>query len=122
MNIDLQAVTDRLRDRASTDNDDQLQFSRWELSVILESLASYQELVGQANRFKIADRIYVDLRDEEEDRWAVVSDGWVLDNENTWVREPMPSSRTDEFLERTRYSRTEAIAKAKALNGNHDGR
>jgi hypothetical protein len=43
--------------------------------------------------------------------WAIVSGAAVLNHDNEWEREPLPSSRSDEFIARTRWpSAREAIA------------
>ncbi|WP_429949609.1 hypothetical protein ACQYWY_21805 [Comamonas sediminis] len=45
--------------------------------------------------------------------WAVRRDGFALNKQGEWEYEPMPSSRTDEFLERCRFADVnEAIAAA----------
>lgn len=36
--------------------------------------------------------------------WAVRRDGFALNKQGEWEYEPMPSSRTDEFLERCRFA------------------
>jgi len=37
--------------------------------------------------------------------WAVVSDtGYVLNRDRDWEYEPAPSSRTDDFIRRTRFA------------------
>lgn len=120
MNTDISIVMLRLQDRAASGNDDLLKFSRWELQVILSSLEEQQTILDCARSFEIAERIYVDWRDDG--KWAVVSDGFVLDTAGEWVYEPRPSNRSDEFIERTRFKLSDAIARARALNGNHDGR
>jgi hypothetical protein len=43
--------------------------------------------------------------------WAIVDNGWVLNHDGHWEFEPMPSSRSEEFFRRTRWSSLqEAIA------------
>lgn len=45
--------------------------------------------------------------------WAVRRDGFALNKQGEWGYEPMPSSRTDEFLERCRFADVnDAIAAA----------
>ena len=45
--------------------------------------------------------------------WAVRRDGFALNKQGEWEYEPMPSSRTDEFLDRCRFSDVnDAIAAA----------
>lgn len=45
--------------------------------------------------------VHVEYR--EPGRYAVVHLGSVLNQDGEWEREPMPSSRSDEFRARTRY-------------------
>lgn len=40
---------------------------------------------------------------EGKDRWAIVDMGAVLDKDGDWITEPLPSSRTDEYLNSTRF-------------------
>ena len=45
------------------------------------------------------------------DRWSVNDRGSVLDKDGDWAFDPSPSSRTDEYLETTRFATPdEAIA------------
>ena len=46
------------------------------------------------------------------DRWAVVDKGCALDKDGDWVQEPIPSSRTDEYLETTRFTTHEEAVMA----------
>ena len=66
---------------------------------------------GRADAFLERRGIY------DEDRWAISDRGAVLNNLLEWEWEPLPSSRDDEFLERTRFTMKEALLlweKAKA--------
>lgn len=36
-------------------------------------------------------------------RWAILQGGCCFSKDRKWVREPMPSSRTDDFIEATRF-------------------
>lgn len=50
------------------------------------------------------------------DTYCVRAVGNVLDRDGDWVYEPMPSSRTDEFIQATRFTLAEALERAaKAL-------
>ncbi len=49
------------------------------------------------------------------DTWAVRWLGRCLNSDGRWEFEPQPSSRTDDFLARTRWSRNEALRRAAAL-------
>lgn len=59
--------------------------------------------IERADR-RLADRWHV--------MWKVLSGGWVLNSSGEWEYEPMPSSRDDEFLTRTRFSISEAFDRA----------
>lgn len=45
----------------------------------------------------------VEVEWRSDDKFAVKHGGMVLTKEGEWEYEPMPSSRTDEFKERTRF-------------------
>lgn len=44
-----------------------------------------------------------------EDKWAIRNRGECLNRNGEWEYEPLPSSRTDEFLERCRFSLADAL-------------
>ena len=47
--------------------------------------------------------VFVEMRREEPEAWAVTTSfGEVLNRDSEWELEPQPSSRTAEFLARTR--------------------
>lgn len=46
-------------------------------------------------------------------RWAVYRQGFVLTKGGKWVYEPIPSSRTDAFLKRTRFDLETALRLAR---------
>lgn len=50
--------------------------------------------------------VYIESRGQSGDmtRWVVYMDGWVLGRDGDWHYEPLPSSRTDEFITLTRFS------------------
>jgi hypothetical protein len=60
-----------------------------------------------ATRFS---RVTIEWRDV--DRWAIVDGGLVLASDGQWEVERQPSSRTDDFKERTRYPLAEAMQRA----------
>lgn len=41
-------------------------------------------------------------------KWVVKMDCWVLGKDNKYYYEPMPSSRTDEFIDNTRFGNKES--------------
>jgi hypothetical protein len=46
----------------------------------------------------------ITIEERSDAKWAVVDGGMVLNADGEWVFEPQPSSRTPEFLARTRFS------------------
>jgi hypothetical protein len=68
-----------------------------------------QEMLARAVRFQVGEDVFVEKRGE--DAWCVnVFGGTVLDRDLQRHYEPMPSSRTDEFVAATRFSLSEAMA------------
>jgi hypothetical protein len=65
--------------------------------------------------------VYVESMDSPNGRkYAVTRDGAVLSKDGEWEYEPTPSSRTDEFIERTRHkSFDEAFNNFKKTTGKH---
>jgi len=49
--------------------------------------------------------------------WAVLDGRWCLNRDGGWEHEPMPSSRTEEFLARCRFPLEEAVVRAAAAHG-----
>lgn len=49
------------------------------------------------------------------DTWAVRKGGMCLTNEDEWIWEPQPSSRDEEFYERTRWIMGVALKKARRI-------
>lgn len=52
--------------------------------------------------------VTIEKRDDNN-CWAIVSGSSVLAKDGAWEYEPRPSSRTDEFKQRTRYTINEAM-------------
>jgi len=50
-----------------------------------------------------------------DDLWAITDGSAVLNCNDEWEYEPLPSSRTDEFLKRCRFSKSEAIIRAQNI-------
>jgi hypothetical protein len=57
-------------------------------------------------------RLLIDSRGG--DKWAVVHGGFVLNSEDEFEYEPLPSSRDEAFLARTRFRFDEAVERARA--------
>jgi hypothetical protein len=74
-----------------------------------------QEMLERAVRFQIADDIHIEKRGEN--RWCVSAfGGTVVDRELQRHYEPMPSSRTEEFIAATRFDLDEAFEIARRYN------
>ena len=58
--------------------------------------------------------VYVEMRNTG--LWAVCRAGCVLTKNNKWVYEPLPSSRTDAFKSKTRFSYEEAVRRAQEMH------
>ncbi len=65
--------------------------------------------------FQIQPRVRIERRDMTEDRWAISSDGLVLNRAGEWQTERLPSSRTEEDLVNTRWTLEEAFARVETL-------
>jgi hypothetical protein len=55
-------------------------------------------------------------------KWAVLDVPWVLNRNGEFEHEPLNSNRTDEFLERTRYTFEEAWQKLAGLTAKEKGK
>ena len=83
------------------------------------SLERKLKLFETATAFKIGDTrgsdgIFITWRgatdEENADRWAITRMGECYNrNKDSWEYEPSPSSRDDDFIQRTRYSLLEAV-------------
>lgn len=79
-----------------------------------EKINEQRELIAAGIDFRIVggeDPIMVSSRGDG--KWAVAAGRSVLNLLGEWEWEPMPSSRTDEFKARTRFSFEEAVTLAK---------
>lgn len=65
-------------------------------------------LVGNSTVYKTnlgGRRIYIETREGwKETNWVVSMDGFTLGKDGKYHREPTPSSRSDEYIENTRFS------------------
>lgn len=67
-------------------------------------------LIPVRSLVKGSDEVYLELRQGPDgDHWAFTLRGLVCDENGNWEYEPMPSSRTDEFIARTRFTFEQAI-------------
>ena len=71
------------------------------------------ELLKYVQSFRFGD-VKVELRGK--DKWCVLLYGYVLNNKNKWEYEPSPSSRGDDFINRTRYNLETAVELARTAN------
>lgn len=70
----------------------------------------------KAVKFLIDDGVFLELRDFQNDLWVITKHGEVWERElREWVHEPLPSSRSIEFLESTRLPYWEAVKEAEQL-------
>lgn len=60
--------------------------------------------------------IVIETRQQMDDsyKWVVRMDSWVLGKDDKYYYEPFPSSRTDKFIENTRFDSKEDAFKALA--------
>lgn len=82
-----------------------------ELEILRKRNDYLEDLVIMASEYKISP--YIHVQERGKNRWAVFKLGEVLNADGEWEFEPSPSSRDEEFLERTRFDRETAITKAK---------
>lgn len=68
-----------------------------------------EELLKRAVVFRLTKNATIEKR--ADDKWAVVDNG-VLNKDLQWEYEPMPSSRTDEFIARTRFDSIDEALRA----------
>lgn len=54
----------------------------------------------------------VKIEQRDEDTWAICHVGTCLNHDGEWEVEPQPSSRTDAFKMRTRFSLADAMQRA----------
>ena len=79
------------------------------------ALATEFTLIRRSSRRINIGELRICQRNHDPDTWAIVDTGWVLNHDGDWEMEPMPSNRTDEFIQRCRWpSAREAIAFAQA--------
>lgn len=88
-----------------------LHFALRNFPALIAELRELRELVGCATEFQISARITIAKRAGRDTvRWAVYRDrSFCLANDGEWEYEPLPSSRSDEFIARCRYA---TLAKA----------
>ena len=91
--------------------DDEIVEAMQIMSKTIDDLEARFEL---ATRFQIAEDIAIEKRGEN--RWCVSVLGTVVDRELQRHYEPMPSSRTEEFIAATRFDLDEAFEIAQRYN------
>jgi len=79
----------------------------------LEAVRKALDLGLEVRSFSIGE-ITVEFRDAGS--WAVLDGRHCLNRDGGWEREPLPSSRTDEFMSRCRFSLDEAVELAAAAH------
>lgn len=68
-----------------------------------------EKLLAKAVKFEIGEDIYVEKRSA---LWAVIRNGFCLNTDDEFEYEPFPSSRTEEFFQRTRFELNDALHRA----------
>jgi hypothetical protein len=91
--------------------DDEIVEAMQNMASTIDDLEARFEL---ATRFQIAEDIAIEKRGEN--RWCVSVLGTVVDRELQRHYEPMPSSRTEEFIAATRFDLDEAFEIARRYN------
>ena len=91
--------------------DDEIAEAMQNMASTIETLEAHLAL---ATRFEIAEDIAIEKRGEN--RWCVSVLGTVVDRDLQRHYEPMPSSRTEEFIAATRFDLDEAFEIAQRYN------
>lgn len=63
-------------------------------------------------RFELDKDAEVFVEERGEGQWAIVQHGFTLNAHGAWAHEPLPSSRTPEYLKANRWSTPEACETA----------
>lgn len=94
-----------------------------DLSTANSRIAELEALVAMATRYTVGDTQAFFLTVEKRgEGWAVRLGTYVLNRSGSFEYEPMPSNRSAEFVERTRYTREEALRIADERTAKHDRR
>lgn len=94
------------------ETDAEISALRAEIDDLRKQVDHLEDLAIMASSFKISPRISVEERGKG--KWCVYDMGDVLNVDGEWELEPtLPSSRDDDFLNRTRFDRDTAIRLAK---------
>lgn len=86
---------------------------------LVEQWRGRERLLSLATRFEMGDyrhpawRVVVERRDPEKDVWAILDGGNCRRRDGKWELERLPSNRTEEFIEQTRFTLDEAMDEAK---------
>ncbi len=65
------------------------------------------DFLNRAIAFDMGNRVQIASRGD--DRWAICQDSFCWNRQAEWEFERMPSSRSEDFIERTRYGLLEAF-------------
>lgn len=80
-----------------------------------------EDLLALAVKFRVAEDLYVEKRGAEQ--WAVTTaSGCCVGKDLRAVYEPLPSHRSEEFLERCRFTLDEALNLAERFAAERDAR
>ena len=70
------------------------------------SSISFHDRLNHVTQFSFGprdDQVHIVLVNDDKEQWAIRRNGFVFNRNGKWEYEPMPSARTDEFIERTRF-------------------
>ena len=71
---------------------------------LLDTVAALFKRLDSATQFEFNEDVTIEMRRGlKGERWTIARRGFCLNKENDWEYEPMPSTRTEEFIERTRF-------------------
>lgn len=84
-----------------------------EVEALRAALDHNSAVCSTAEVFRISEDVTVESRGLQQ--WAVVRHRFVLATDGEWEYEPLPSSRSDDFIARTRHSFVDAMIMGRSL-------
>jgi hypothetical protein len=83
------------------------------ITSLREALEQRDDLLIKAEKLRFGPELTVESRGRSQ--WAVCQPGEVLNASGEWEWEPQPSSRTHEFIARTRFTFAKAVTFAREI-------
>lgn len=83
------------------------------ITSLREDIELREDLLIKAEKLRFGADLTVESRGVSQ--WAVCQPGEVLNASGEWEWEPQPSSRTDEFIARTRFTFAKAVTLAREI-------